>query len=112
MTFTAEKKDGNQYKHSSAKVYLNTMLRLVREECEAVLTGSQQTAAKEFFESAQKGPWFTNIQSKMERHFARRAAQEGESMVKKAPPVALKQLIAGNEVRACTPFLPATPEKR
>ncbi len=80
-------------------MYLNSIQRVVREACEEILKGDPQAAAKDFFESAQKEPWFKNIQAKMERHFAKRAAEEGESMVKKAPPVALKQLVAANKVR-------------
>ena len=93
LTFKSEKKNGEMYKHSTAKTYLNSMQRLVREECEITLVGDAQSKSKNFFDDAQKASsWFKKIQTKMERHFAQRAADEGESLVKKAQPVAHKQL--------------------
>jgi hypothetical protein len=94
-TFKAEKKGGNAYAHGTAKGYLNSSIRLVRE-CEDPQLGVE---AKTFFEDAMKPKsWFKNIQAKMLRHFSKRAAQEGETLVKKAPAVALQQVIAASSV--------------
>ena len=94
-TFTAEKKGGDASKPGTAKGYLNSGIRLVRE-CEDPPLSEE---AKTFFEDAMKAKsWFKNIQAKMQRYFAKRAAQEGEMLVTKAPPVALKQVIAASSV--------------
>jgi len=92
-TFTAEKKSGDAYAHGTAKGYFNSGIRLVRE-CE---DPPLSEAAKTFFVDAMKPKsWLKNIQVKMQRHFAKRAAQEGVMLVSKAPPVALKQVVAAS----------------
>ena len=92
-TFTAEKKSGDAYAHGTAKGYFNAGIRLVRE-CE---DPPLSEAAKAFFVDAMKSKsWLKNIQAKMQRHFAKRAAQEGMMLVTKAPPVALKQVAAAS----------------
>jgi hypothetical protein len=94
-TFKAEKKGGEAYAHGTAKGYFNSSIRLVRE-CE---DPQLSVEAKTFFEDAMKPKsWFKNIQAKMQREFSKRAAQEGEALVKKSPPVALQQVIAASGV--------------
>jgi hypothetical protein len=98
LTFTAEKKNGDLYKHSTAKGYLLSMLRLVKEECEALEPPSTAVA---FFDDAQtQNSWLKKIQYKMERYFAKRAAEDGEGLVKKAHAFSFNLLKAACQVRS------------
>ena len=108
MVFVWEKKDGEAYKHGTAKSYYNCIHKLARNLVEK---GDEVRDLRFFLDEANKPKsWWKKIHLRMEKHFMKLAAAAGQSLKKSAPPLALPQVVAGCKVSSTAlPVCPPTP---